>query len=65
VNFDWCVRGKKKPKPTVIQFAAGTMNGDTSKFYSASGSLDEVSLQSMGRSEAARGERKPLDTFLE
>lgn len=48
-----------------MQFAAGTMNGDISKFYRASGSLDEVSLQSLGRAETARGERKHLVTFLE
>lgn len=48
-----------------MQFAAGTMNGDSSKFCRASGSLDEVNLQSLGRSEKARGESKHLVTFLE
>lgn len=30
---------------TVLQFAAGATNGDKSKFYRASGSLGEVSLE--------------------
>lgn len=63
VNFDLCVR-EKSSLCRSLQLAQGT-EGNISNLYRALGSLDEVNLQQLDRSERVRGERKHLVTFWE
>lgn len=63
VNFDLCVR-EKNSLCRSLQLAQWT-EGSISHLYRAPGSLDEVNLQHLDRSERVRGERKHLVTFWE
>lgn len=63
VHFDFCVR-EKNSLCRSLHLAQGT-EGSISHLYRAPGSLDEVNLQHLDRSERVRGERKHLVTFRE